>query len=41
MIVLIAVTTSIVTVTVIAVVCSKCNNDDSNSNIARSIRINS
>ena len=41
LIVLIVVTTPTVTVTVIAVICSKCNSDDSNSNAARSIRINS
>ena len=37
MIVLIIVTTSIVTVTVIAVFCSKCNSNDSSSNLARTI----
>ena len=34
-------TTAAVTVTVIAVVCSKCNSDDSSSNLAETIRINS
>ena len=40
LIVLLVVAAAIVTVTVIAVFCSKCNSDDSNSNAARSIRIN-
>ena len=40
MIVLIIVTAATVTVTVIAVIGSKCNSDDSSSNAAKSIRIN-
>ena len=41
MIVLIVVAVATVTVAVTAVIFSKCNSDDSNSNVARSIRINS